>query len=106
MVISANRCFAAAGVSWKFSESMWQSEHARPLLPSPARVLSWKFALPRQNGVSTGVPACPCVQALASAAGSVPLPPPPHAAIMRAREQDEHCKQWAFAIVLFHGASW
>ena len=33
---------------------MWQSEHARPLPPRPARVRSWKFALPRHNAVSTG----------------------------------------------------
>ena len=36
MAICANLDCAAAGVSWKFSESMWQSEHARPLPPRPA----------------------------------------------------------------------
>jgi hypothetical protein len=38
---------------------MWQSAQARPLPPSPARVRSWKFALPRQNALSTGAWAGP-----------------------------------------------
>ena len=30
----SNLALAAAGESWKFSEGIWQSAHARPLLPS------------------------------------------------------------------------
>jgi len=39
-VITSNLVCTADGVSWKFSLSMWQSEHARPLPPRPARVRS------------------------------------------------------------------
>ena len=95
-VICANRACAAAGVSWKFSESMWQSEHARPLPPRPARVRSWKFALPRQTGLSAGV------QAVASATTALSSWPPPHEAIVMPANSTSAAVELALAVALFH----
>src|SRR6266545_902074 len=44
---AANRACAPAGESWKFSEGMWQSAHARPLPPSWLRLRSLKAVRPR-----------------------------------------------------------
>src|SRR5206468_33667 len=43
----SNRASAAAGESWKPSDGMWQSAHARPFPPSLLRLRSLKAARPR-----------------------------------------------------------
>jgi hypothetical protein len=43
----SNRSLAAAGESWKLSDGMWQSAHARPFPPRPCNRLSKNARKPR-----------------------------------------------------------
>ena len=99
-VICANRACAAAGVSWKFWESMWQSEHARPLPPRPASVRSWKFALPRQTAVSTGAAGAAVQPSASSAGGGVVIATT--GGERDGAEQPKGCGPQAFAVDRFH----
>ncbi len=72
LVIAVNRARAAAGVSWKLSETMWQSAQERPFPPRPARVPSWKPALPRQKLESMATCATPVIGSHESDVHSLP----------------------------------